>query len=248
MPDTRWKGKGEALPRRSPRKGKRGKTCGRPFKAPRPVKETKKKSVKVTATETQDSQVQEIVLVTETETEDNHVQDIVTVTETETEDSQVKLITETENDRDIESRQKAAPDMIERGADMTIESDTTGSTPDIFKSPDIVQDKVAGSMVIDTIPPFEIEARHDKRQFIYKGVSLIKETEEQDSDDDSEDNVPIASVVLKKKNSSLTREQIENCKVGPIGEKALGVTVAKQFDGVEYRGTVDSWRSARKRS
>ena len=79
MPDTRWKGKGEALPRRSPRKGKRGKTCGRPFKAPRPVKETKKKSVKVTATETQDSQVQEIVLVTETETEDNHVQEIVTV-------------------------------------------------------------------------------------------------------------------------------------------------------------------------
>ena len=26
------------------------------------------------------------------------------------------------------------------------------------------------------------------------------------------------------------------------------MTVAKQFDGVEYRGTVDSWRSARKRS
>ena len=33
MPDKKWKGKGEALPRRSPRKG--GKTCGRPFTAPR---------------------------------------------------------------------------------------------------------------------------------------------------------------------------------------------------------------------
>ena len=75
MPDTSWKGKGEALPRRSPRK--RGKTCGRPFKAPRPVEET--------------------------------VKEIVRVTETETKDSQVKLITETENDRDIQARQEAAP-------------------------------------------------------------------------------------------------------------------------------------------
>ncbi len=76
----------------------------------------------------------------------------------------------------------------------------------------------------------------------------MKESEAQKSDDDSEDDVPIASVVLKNKQCSLTLQQIEDCKVGPLGEKAIGVTVAKHFDGVEYRGTVDSWRSVRKRS
>jgi hypothetical protein len=153
MPDTSWKGKGEALPRRSPRK--RGKTCGRPFKASRPVEDT--------------------------------VKEIVRVTETETKDSQVKLITETENDRDIQARQEAAPvripfrkgiklmsereadecarhgevlrwstdsdqeEMTERGPDRKIGSDTTGSTPDICKSPDIVQDRVPGSLVTKRI-------------------------------------------------------------------------------------------------
>ena len=37
MADKGWKSKGDKEPRRSPRK--RGKTCGRPFKAPRPVAE-----------------------------------------------------------------------------------------------------------------------------------------------------------------------------------------------------------------
>ncbi len=78
MPDKNWKGKGEAPPRRSPRKG--GKTCGRPFTAPRLVEKP--------------------------------VKEIITVTETETHDSQVQLITETENDRDIQARQDAAPVVI----------------------------------------------------------------------------------------------------------------------------------------
>ncbi len=34
-------------------------------------------------------------------------------------------------------------------------------------------------------------------------------------------------------------------QVGPQGERAIGVTVAKKFDGVEFRGIVDSFRSAR---
>ncbi len=79
----------------------------------------------------------------------------------------------------------------------------------------------------------------------------MKETEIQESDGDSEDNVvPIARVLMKKKASSscLTLEQIQDCELGPIDEKAVGVAVAKIFDGVEYRGTVDSWRSARERS
>ena len=250
MPDKNWKGKGGALPRRSVRK--RGKTCGRPFTAPRLVEET--------------------------------VKEIITVTETETQDSQVQLITETENDRDIQARQEVAPVVIpfikgikllsereademarhgevlrystdsdpevvtEGGPDRTFGSDTTGSTPDICKSPDMVQERVSVSLVTATIPPFEIEAISDKRQFVYNGVSTVKESEAQKSDDDSDDDVPIARVVLQSKQNSLTRQQIADCKDGPLGEKALGVTVAKHFDGVEYRGTVDSWRSARKRS
>jgi hypothetical protein len=91
-------------------------------------------------------------------------------------------------------------EMTDRGEDRTIESNSTGSTPEIFKSPDIVQGRVTGSVVTDTVAPFEIEARHEKSKFIYKGVSLVKETEAQESDGDSEDDVPIASVVTKKRN------------------------------------------------
>jgi hypothetical protein len=192
MPDKNWRGKGEALPRRSPRKGgkgealprrsprKGGKTCGRPFTAPRLVQDT--------------------------------VKEILTVQETETQDSQVQLITETENDRDIQARQEvailgereademvrhstdSAPEVVTEGVpDMTFGSDTTGSTPDICKSPDMVQERVLGSLVTETIPPLVIEARPDTRQFVYKGVTTVKESEAQKSDDDSEDDVPIAS-------------------------------------------------------
>ncbi len=111
-------GKGDKLPRRSPRR--KGKTCGRPFKAPRPVSEK----------------------------------------EADKEESLVVLLTETENERDIQEREEAQPIVIPFIPDTTgsqketaqdscdIEtaqdnagqtgqvSDTTGSTPDIFKSPD----------------------------------------------------------------------------------------------------------------
>ena len=69
MTDTSWKGKGEALPRSSPRK--RGKTCGRFFKAPRQVEGT------------QVATVPEIILITDTETQ--------------TTDSQVQVITDKKN-------------------------------------------------------------------------------------------------------------------------------------------------------
>jgi hypothetical protein len=144
MPERSWKGKGEAVPRRSPRK--RGKTCGRPFKAPRQVQET--------------------------------IQEIITVTETETNDSQVQVITETNDSQ----------------------------------------------------------------------VNFVPETEKQDVSDDSDDNVPMASLLGPKTLiGSLTFQQIKDCKEGPQGDKAVGVTVAKIFDGVEFKGLVDSFRTERKR-
>ena len=65
MTDKGWKSKGDKEPRRSPRK--RGKTCGRPFKAPRPVSEAvERDSDVVLLTTDTDSQVQ---VITETENE-----------------------------------------------------------------------------------------------------------------------------------------------------------------------------------
>jgi hypothetical protein len=49
------------------------------------------------------------------------------------------------------------------------------------------------------------------------------------------------------KSKTLTLKEIQDCKEGPVGERAIGVTIAKTFDGVEYRGTVDSFRTVRKR-
>ena len=44
--DREWKGKGDKLPRRSPTK--RGKTCGRSFKAPRAVVEVEGSETQLT--------------------------------------------------------------------------------------------------------------------------------------------------------------------------------------------------------
>jgi hypothetical protein len=54
--DRTWKSKADKEPRRSARK--KGKTCGRPFKEPRPVKETENEIITVTETENNDSQVE----------------------------------------------------------------------------------------------------------------------------------------------------------------------------------------------
>jgi hypothetical protein len=80
MADRSKKGKGDKKPRRSARK--KGKTCGRPFKAPR------------------------LLVVKEAEN------DIVTVTETDVNDSEVQITTETANDRDIQARQEAEPHIM----------------------------------------------------------------------------------------------------------------------------------------
>ncbi len=128
--------------------------------------------------------------------------------------------------------------------------DSVESTPDICKSSDIIQGRVQGSIATDKMSGFKIQARQEKNKFTYTGVSSVKvkETELQESGSDSEDDVPIATALTTNKKCSLTLQKIEDCNEGPKNEKALGVTVAKKFDGVEFRGTVDSWRSARKRS
>ena len=76
---------------------------------------------------------------------------------------------------------------------------------------------------------------------------FVKETEEQDKSSDSDDNVPVASYLRPKTLSTLTYQQIEDCKTRPQVERAIGVTVAKWFDGVKCFGQVDRFRTVRKR-
>ena len=55
MPDKGWRSKGDKGIRSSPRQT--GKTCGRPFSAPRKARDTTEKTTKITAKETNDSEV-----------------------------------------------------------------------------------------------------------------------------------------------------------------------------------------------
>ncbi len=77
---------------------------------------------------------------------------------------------------------------------------------------------------------------------------LVLETEIQASSSDSEDDIPVARLLQEPKTvSRLSLQDIEECKEGPKGEKAIGKVVAKMFDGVEFRGKVDSFRQVRQR-
>lgn len=249
MSDEDWLGKGDRLPRRSPRR--RGKTCGRPFRAPRLVAD--EQAVR--------------------------------------EESQAVILTETEMERDMQDREEAPPlvipfipdmtgsdkeiahdsyesvkDTVQDNAEQTGQvSDTTGSTPDIFKSPDrrdatnvetraeIVRQKSPETIGQQEVQnPFMIELKRKielREQAKLVRVTFVPETQLPEGSDDSDDNIPIATSLQKPKivTCSLTFQQIKDCREGPQGESAVGVTVAKMFEGVEFRGTVDRFRQARKR-
>jgi hypothetical protein len=126
----------------------------------------------------------------------------------------------------------------------TFQSDTTGSTSDIFKSPDRGDSRVPGleTTTTDVVSSCVIQARN---KFTYTGVTHVDETEKQATSSDSEDDIPVARLLRPKKTvCSLTLQQIQDCKEGPQGEKAVGVTVAKLFDGVEFRGEVDRFQTS----
>ena len=132
MTEQGWRGKGEKVLRRSPRK--RGKTCGRPFTAPRKVAQStsnvKKRTVQ---THKDDSEVQ---LLTESE-----VKTSVNLTKAveDNADSEVQEVTETKNERDIAARHET----MAHDKQVTTESDTTESTPDIFR---LEEDETRGTL------------------------------------------------------------------------------------------------------
>jgi hypothetical protein len=165
------------------------------------------------------------------------------------EDSQVKVITETENQRDLQERKAIAPvtECLSDAEDRNDRvSNTTESTPDIFKSPDRV---VTAHQSADIVTTVEIapEVQPQTKKWKYQGVMRVEETQLPDKSSDSEDDRPIVITLRQEKVQSLSAQQIQDCKEGPVGETVVGVTIAKTFDGVEFRGTIDSFRTARKR-
>ncbi len=202
------------MPRRSPRQ--KGKTCGRPFKAPRPV----------------------IVL------EDSDVLLIATDVETN-KDSEVEVITETENQRDLKARYEAQDNSSDSEDDIPVstllrqekegeerqditkqkshDSDTTASTPDIFKSP--VRE------VVQTMPEVIVESHVVQERslpFTYEGITHVPETEQQenspgvpetteqqDNSSDSEDDIPVSTLLRQEKGVTLTAQQIKDCTDRP---------------------------------
>jgi hypothetical protein len=81
----------------------------------------------------------------------------------------------------------------------------------------------------------------------YEGVSFVGETEIQASSIASPESRPVAKSLRPRLETSLTQEQIKDCQEEPKGEKAIGVTVAKTFDAVEFRGVIDKFRGERGR-
>ncbi len=168
--------------------------------------------------------------------------------------SEVQIITDTQNERDIEARIQTVPDTIAETVQETTLSDTTESTPECLRSPvSETLEAVTDTVSLDVVGQQLIQASNQLGNPMmlngmpFLGVTFVPETEKQDEVSDSDDNILVATLLRKEKGTTLSLQQIQDCKEGPKGEKAIGVSVVKFFDGVEFRGIVDSFRTARQR-
>jgi hypothetical protein len=253
METRAWQSKGDKASRRSPRR--KSKTCGRPFKAPRKVKTCK------TVPEVETSEAQLI----RQDIQQNHDTEIKQISGTENErDIQaraeqephvipfipcIRLMSERESvemARHGEVLRWSSDEDGDNTQKTTLASDTTGSTPDIFKSPELSKGRVPGAIITDTINDYVIEASPKKRQTL-QGVQFVGETEMQESSVDSPENRPVVRSLRNRQKINLSLQQITDCPEGPKGDRAIGVTIAKTFGGYEYRGTIDKFRGERGR-
>ena len=81
-----------------------------------------------------------------------------------------------------------------------------------MKSPDTVQTRIPGSVVVDRVQTFDIQSRRvaqgkDKEKFT--GVDFVPETEQEIASGDSDDDIPVAMLLRPKKADSLSVEQIQ---------------------------------------
>ncbi len=149
--------------------------------------------------------------------------------------------------QDKAQQDKAQQDILQNTPPVIADSDTTESTPDIFRSR--VRDVVGtrqSSPVKETMS--EVAATRQRRRFQYVGTTHVAETEEQGNTSDSDDNISVATLLNRQeKGSNLTLDQIRECEEGPKGEKAIGVSVTKMFGEDKYVGKVDRYRTVRQR-
>jgi hypothetical protein len=207
-----WRSKGDKVVRRSPIK--RGKKCGRPFVPPRQVRQTSKnREKKVVPKETEDSDVQ---LVT-----DSEVQKMCRQAETiaDSSSSEVQIITETQNEREIQALRQTVLDTMAEKVQETTFSDTTESTPEILRSPvtetvEVVTDKVSLDLVGQHLIQAgnQLENQMRLNDMPYGGVTFVPETEGQDEGSDSDDNIPVVNLLRKDKGTALSLQQINYCK------------------------------------
>ncbi len=115
-----------------------------------------------------------------------------------------------------------------------ITSDTTGSTPEMLQSPDIIPDRVPGSNANDTSEGDKTVMAKTVPPRKYKGWVFIPETEEKEGSSESDDNEPIASQLKPQTVTSTRLEELQDFKEGPVGKRAIDKTVAKIFDRVEF--------------
>ncbi len=242
MPNKGWRSKGDNGIRRSPRQT--GKTCGRPFSAPRKARETTAKTTKIADPKyINDSEVRILT--------DSEIQILASMGAAipgfdDSDEAQADNRLEDESHQDKTEQDRQAQDRIDETAQVTAESDTTESTPDIFKSP-VGQVVQISQRALEKEIALEVEVTVQRQGFKYVGPPLISETEAQVTSSDSDDNVPVATLLRKEKGTTLSQQQIQDCQEGPKGEKAIGVTVSKTFEGVEFRGIVDRFRNVRQR-
>ncbi len=62
------------------------------------------------------------------------------------------------------------------------------------------------------------------------------------STQESSDDRPVVRSLRNRQKITLSLQQITDCQDGPLGDRALGVKIAKSFGGYEYKGTVDKVR------
>jgi hypothetical protein len=243
MPSNGWQNKGDKSVRRSPRQSRR--KCARPFTAPRSVTKDKGK--------TGESEVQGI---TETENardiegRQEEVPQVIPfekgltmLSEREADEyAEHGEVLRLSTDSEAEQRKEQTPE--------NIQSDSTDSTPEMFKSPDVIQDRVPGSntnetsLVEETVEATIVSTVSTRK---YKGWVFIPETEANEGSSESDDNEPIASQLQPQTVTSIRLQELQDFKEGPVGKRAIGKIVAKIFDRVEFRGKVDSFRKVRQR-